>query len=106
MRFDRPFSRLVERATVDLAPRAVIAENAFAFGWLAYPVDVIWMASARPAEVAALERRLQVDAIFVGQRRRDELLAAVAAGELTGGYSVASEPAPGVFLLVRARDDR
>lgn len=105
MRYDRPFSQLVERATRDLEPRSVIAENAFAFGWLAYPVDVIWQASARPAEVAALERHLPIDAIFVGAQRRDELLSAVAAGELKGGYSVASEPAPGVFLLVGARGE-
>ena len=99
-RYDEPFSRFVAESTAAFHPRVVLAEGAFLYGWQAYPVNVIWNATAEPAEIAALERVIPIDVIVVGETRRVAIEEGVRTGELRGGYAIEAEPRRGVFVFV------
>jgi 4-amino-4-deoxy-L-arabinose transferase-like glycosyltransferase len=97
--FDQPFSRMVAASTAALRPRTVVADMAFLYGWEAYPVSVIWRATADPVEIAGLERVVPVDVIVADGPRRLALEQAVRAGMLRGGYEVVAEPSRGLYVL-------
>jgi 4-amino-4-deoxy-L-arabinose transferase-like glycosyltransferase len=98
---DHRLSRLITEQTGALRPRAVIADKAFLYGWDAYPVTVIWRASATPREIAALSAILPVDVVVANRVTRDALLAAVRQGAVRD-YRLWSQPADDIAFLVSA----
>jgi hypothetical protein len=102
-RFDDPFSSFVQWVAAPYRPRVVLAELAFLYGWRAYPVSVVWRASAEPAQIRALEAVVPLDLIVVSEPARQPILDAVASGLLRGGYRLVEQPARGVHVFVSAR---